>query len=457
MRAVLKSGICVVIGYAVWVLGGCVKSREYNAVENNCSSNLKANATFLEVKDYYVDKTVQIQEDLIIEGYVISSDESGNFFNVLYIQDKPVNPTAGFQIEIDMRDSHLLYPVGAKVFIRSKGLYLGKTRDVFKLGGAFTAFGNITVGRLPALIADQHIIVACGDREALEPQKIALDELAPGYTHTLVQFSKVEIVAEELGEPFAIPREETARHLVDCRGNGMVLWNSGFSDFQSNKVPEGNGTIVGVLLQERNDFKLAIRSLKDIDFAGSRCAEEMTEGSSTDIFISELADPDNDAKARFLELYNSSDTPVSLNGWMLRRYTNDNLTVGATVDLSNQIIEAQGTLVLSPNAAAFEAVYGFLPDMEVGRNSPADSNGDDTIELVGPLGQVIDIFGVVGEDGSGTDHEFENGRAVRNPGIIQGNARYDADEWTIYNDSGGFGTLLQPQIAPQDFTPGTRN
>ena len=106
-------------------------------------------------------------------------------------------------------------------------------------------------------------------------------------------------------------------------------------------------------------------------------------------------------------------------------------------------------MVIASNAQEFQFVYGFPPDMEAGSNSPADSNGDDTIVLVDPFGSVIDIFGVVGEDGSGTNHEFEDGRALRKSVIANGNPTYVFSEWIIYNDTGAAGTINQPQNAPQ--------
>ncbi len=112
---------------------------------------------------------------------------------------------------------------------------------------------------------------------------------------------------------------------------------------------------------------------------------------------------------------------------------------------------------ISPNAEEFELVYGFPPDLGVSTNSPADSNGDDNLELVDPFGEVVDVFGVIGEDGSGTNHEFEDGRAVRNLDVVEGNPVYTFSEWTIYNDSGDAGTIQQPQNAPEDFSPGVRD
>ena len=439
------------------ILFACVKDRKFEMPESECNQNISANISFAEVKNLYVEKTLQIQQDLIIEAYVISSDKEGNFFSVLHFQNSPVNPKEGFQIEIDMRDSHLFYPAGSKIYIKLKGLYLGKSKDVFKLGGTFTSFGNVSVGRLPAAILDQHIFVSCDAQSILESTKVTIGELNEKLTNTLVQFSEVEISEEELGETFADLREETERALVDCKNNQITLVNSGFSDFQSEKLPIENGMITGVLLREKDKFKLAIRSLDDIDFNKVRCEEEINEFSSKNIFISELADPENNSKARFVELYNASDTSLSLKGWLLRRYTNSNVEVSSTIDLSKFNIKPQATLVISPNAEEFEVVYGFPPNMGVGSNSPADSNGDDNLELIDPFGIIVDAFGVIGEDGSGTNHDFQNGRALRNSTVLEGNPVYTFNEWTIYNDKGEATTIKQPKIAPDDFTPGIRN
>ena len=448
IRALLSSAVIVF---------GCVKDRNFDPPKSSCTSDLVANATYAEVKNLYEGQTLKIQEDLIIEGFVNSSDDAGNFFSVLYFQDSPTNPTEGFQIEIDVRDSHLFYPEGSRIFIKLKGLYLGKSKDVFKLGGVLTGFGNESVGRLPAAIVNQHIVVSCDEKAIIEPTQVSIQDLNENLTNTLVRLTAVEILEEQLGQIFAIAREETERTLTDCNDNEVILRNSGFSDFQAELLPEGNGYVIGVLLRENDDFSLAIRSLKDIDFSDERCEDVIEEFTSTDIFISELADPDNNTGARFVELYNSASEPLSLKSWSLRRYTNANTEVSSTIDLSELTISAESTLVISPNATEFETVYSFAPDLGVSTNSPADSNGDDNLELVDPFGTVIDVFGIVGEDGTGTNHEFEDGKAVRNPDIRKANATYTFEEWTIYNDTGAAGTINQPQNAPEDFAPNDRN
>ena len=440
--------------FCLIILSACIKSRTFESPESFCISEFIANTTYAEVKALYIDETIQIQENLIIEGYVISSDEQGNFFSVLHFQNHPVNPTEGFQIEIDVRDTHLRYPVGSKIYIKLKGLYLGKSKDVFKIGGVFTSFGNVSVGRLPAAVVNQHIFLSCDEKTIVQPVRVSIDNLQEKLTNILVQFDNLEIVEEELGLPYAVESKETERILNDCNDAKITLLNSGFSEFQSELLPHKNGSIVGVLNREKENYRLAIRSLEDINFTNERCEDVVDEFTSNAIFISELADPDNSTGARFVELYNAALEPLSLKGWQLHRYTNGNTEISSTIDLSDLNIEAESTLVISPNAMEFELVYGFAPDITAGTNSPADSNGDDNLVLVDPFGNVIDIFGVIGEDGTGTNHEFEDGRAVRNLDITTGNATYTFSEWIIYNDSGDSDTINQAHYAPDDFTPG---
>lgn len=441
------------VGLALF--SSCVKTKDFDPPEIRCNDDLIANITIQEVKLLYTDSTVQIHDDLVLEGFVVSSDREGNFFGNLHFQDSPIDPTQGLEIEIDVRDSHLFYGVGQKILIKLKGLYLGKSKGVFKIGGVFTSFGNMSVGRIPAMAVNQHLFVPCGPPAIIDPLSATIDGLNDDMISTLVQFDGLEIVKEEVGLPFAAPQEGTQRRLKDCDGNEIVLLNSGYADFQAELLPEGNGTVTGILTQENNTFQLVIRDLADMDLTGERCPPD--QQTSDQIFISELADPDNNTGARFVELYNSGSKPLSLKGWSLRRYTNANNEVSSSIDLSNFTIGAESTFVISPNAVEFEIVYGFPPDLGVKTNSPADSNGDDNLELVDPFGTVMDSFGIVGEDGSGTDHEFEDGRAIRIAGITKANPSYTFSEWTVYNDTGESATIKMPQNAPENFTPGKRN
>lgn len=447
--------LCIAV-ICMTVLSGCVKNRDFEPPTLECAEGIQPNSSYSDIKNLYVDETIQIQEDLVIEGYVISSDKEGNFFSVIHFQDSPSNSSEGLQIEVDLRDSHLFFDVGQRIIIKLKGLYLGKSKEVFKLGGVFSSFGNLSVGRLPNTAVFDHILVACEVPETIVPFPTQITGLNEEMVGTLITIENVEVSEDNLGLSFALEREETERLLMDCEDNELTLLNSGFSDFQEMILPEKRGAITGLLTQDNGDYQLVIRDLEDIQFDQERCEDVIDEFTSRNIFFSELADPNNNAGARFVEIYNAGEEALSLKGWQLLRYTNAGTEISSSLNLSEYTMEGQSTLVISPNVLEFENVYGFAPDVASGTNSPADSNGDDNLQLVDPFGTIIDMFGLIGEDGSGTNHEFEDGRAVRKIEVTLGNPVYSFSEWILYNDTGNNGTINLPQSAPADFTPGQR-
>ncbi|NJB36880.1 DUF5689 domain-containing protein [Croceivirga sp. JEA036] len=444
------------LGFLVLFFLGCVVDKDFEAPEQNCLAPWKPNTTYEAVKGLYKGETVQILQDLVIEGYVTSSDQAGNFFSVLHFQDKPENPTDGMQLQLDVRATHLRYPPGSKITINLNDLYLGQSKGVYTLGGTFVAFGATSVGRLPALKVPEHLFVSC-EQGAIIPNKLALKDIDSTKTNTLVQFENMEFDATLLDSTYAQPQVTVDRMLLNCQDETLMLKTSGFSDFSSAILPAGSGTITGVLLRERNDYFLVLRDTLDVQFTKERCAAVITEFTSDALFFTELADPNNNADARFIELYYAGNENLSLNKWSIQRYTNANTEVSSVIDLSEIVLEPNTFLIIAKNASEFERVYGFSPDMEAGSNSPADSNGDDNLFLVDPFGTVIDAFGVIGEDGTGTNHEFEDGKAIRNSNIIKANPIFSPEEWQVFNDSGSPDTVNSPQNAPEDFSPSQRD
>jgi hypothetical protein len=168
------------------------------------------------------------------------------------------------------------------------------------------------------------------------------------------------------------------------------------------------------------------------------------------IFITEIADPNNASSARFVELFNMGTSDVDLgSGWALQRWTNAVAEPQTAVALTGTI-PAGGFYLVSNNGSAFETMYGVAADQDVGTGGVGDSNGDDNIALLDASSTIVDMFGVAGEDGSGTGHEFEDGRAERVSTVTSGNATWTASEWDIDNDSGGGDGA---QDAPGGFDP----
>ena len=73
-------------------------------------------------------------------------------------------------------------------------------------------------------------------------------------------------------------------------------------------------------------------------------------------------------------------------------------------------------------------------NQDIGTGGFADSNGDDNMALLNN-GEIVDMFGVAGEDGTGTWHEFEDGRAERAFDSVSGCVADCEALWNIDNDS----------------------
>ena len=173
------------------------------------------------------------------------------------------------------------------------------------------------------------------------------------------------------------------------------------------------------------------------------------------VIITELADPTNSAGARFVEIYNVSDSDVDLTDWELRRWTNANADPqGTGVDLTPIGTLTPGSFaIIAANGTTFSSVYGIDADIIAGTGGPADSNGDDKIAIFDASDTTIDIYGTPGvsSNNSNTADNFEDGRAERAASVSSSNPVWTATEWNTDNDQ-GYGSGAQN--APDGFDPG---
>ena len=84
--------------------------------------NLPVNITIAELKSRHtLDQYEEITDDATLAGLVVSDDTEDNFFKQLVIQDA----TGGIEMRIEMSDLHNVYPVGRKIYVKLKGIWLG--------------------------------------------------------------------------------------------------------------------------------------------------------------------------------------------------------------------------------------------------------------------------------------------------------------------------------------------
>jgi len=413
----------------------------------NYSNALTPTITISEVKEMYQGTMIEfgVNTNYVMEGYVVSSDEYGNFKEKLVLQDAVENPTSGIQILLENETIFEDYTIGDKIFVKLNKLYMSKNDNILTLG--FPNGDKIT--KIDALVINQFLYNSKENFE-IQPTEIFISEVQnPEYENTLVSVLDVQLVENELGKAFTFftgTNDET-RTLETCGEiTKLTVFTNGNATFSNELFPEGHGTITGVL-----STHLEIRNTNDIQFfeAFESCPIIIPK-----IMITEVADPTNSTTARFVELYNAGDSEINLTGWKLNKYVNGSTTISSSpIELNGITIPTNGFVIIANTGYA--TIFSDSPTIE---STYISGNGDDVYELVDNTGITIDIFGVIGEDGNGTNWEYLDGRAVRNIEITTPSPNFTSNEWAIYSVASN-SLITNPnsaQNAPNDYTPRER-
>jgi hypothetical protein len=273
MKTLLKNLSIILLVILGISLNSCVK-QQFDVPPSNCDTldTIQANITIKQLKQMlpvYQD-TLKITDDLIIEGYVISNDQYGNFYKELVIQDT----TAGISILLDQTYLYTVYPQGQKIIVKLKGLYLGRQYGVVKLGSTYDDNGITRFGRIQGQeVIDLHLLKTCINQPQ-KPLTISIDQINDDLLYRYVQLSPVQFTEDELGttwaNPYADPPQAVNHHLIDTNGNSIIVRTSGYASFAAEPIPEGSGTFVAILGKYNNDYQLYVNSPKELDMSYDR-------------------------------------------------------------------------------------------------------------------------------------------------------------------------------------------
>lgn len=247
-------------------------------------------------------------------GYVISSDEGGNFFEELVLQDRPENPTAGIVVQVDVSPLFTIYNFGRKVYVKLDGLSVAVRNGVIQLG---RREGN-NLAKISAARMTEHLI-RTPEVATIVPLEISItdfsNELESLYIRLNdVQFNRFEVLGDN-PKTFAAEDDDQfdgERLLESCEGNSSVLLStSTFADFKSLLLPANRGSVEGVLTRDFFDdfYTIYINTPEALNFNDdSRCDPiEISCGLSTTIGANNL----------FMDSFETQtlNNLISGNGW----------------------------------------------------------------------------------------------------------------------------------------------
>ena len=259
---------------------GVEENQKLNSLLSNIESGTMSMISMSQLKALRVSgEAVEITSDLVLMGYVTSSDASGNFYKEIYLQDDPSSPTDAIRVLIDVSDSYNMFNPGREVYINLNGLYIGE----YRTGDGVISLGELDAGQnrianIREAVVKNHILRSSTTSE-LTPLSVKFSEISDAHIGIKVQISDVSVVSSQVGKPFVDPNDsyDTQRNLEACEGFGktsFILETSAFANFKQNLLPAGTGTISGIVSKTYNgdNLVLMLNSINDVDLTGEACS-----------------------------------------------------------------------------------------------------------------------------------------------------------------------------------------
>ena len=231
---------------------------------NDPVASITANTSILDLKakywndaDNYID-TIETREDgshYIISGRVISSDESGNVFKSLVIQDE----TAALAISINSYNLYLNYRVGQEIVMDVTGMCIGKYAGLQQMGmpswyengktwqASFMSPEYFQAHRELNGIPQPSLIDTITVNSFSEIYENANPDGLRQWQSQLVRFNNVYFEnggTQKFSEYHSNGMEQI---LKDVNGGTLIVRTSGYCNFWNNTLPSGNGDVVGIL------------------------------------------------------------------------------------------------------------------------------------------------------------------------------------------------------------------
>ena len=148
---------------------------EYQKIYMDSDFDTTTFVTIAEVKDMYKangNKPYKVEQSLIIKGQVTTSDQVGNLYKSLYIQDE----TAGIEIKIGKNGLYNEYKLGQWIYVDCADLTIGDYNGMINIGYEDPS-GEYETGYLEhSYIIDIHIFKGMYD-EPVEPVEVTEEDI----------------------------------------------------------------------------------------------------------------------------------------------------------------------------------------------------------------------------------------------------------------------------------------
>ena len=203
--------------------------------------------------------SIPVGSNIIICGYVSTSDEWGNNYKYINIEDE----TGGIQIKIDNKALYHKYRLGQRVYVKCDGLVLGDYRKLPQLG----LWANGSMQPIPSFKAYLYIFPDGSPMGA--PNPIVMTSIPKANDIPATMYNRRVILegatfVEGGMATFSDPGASTSHDIQMSDGTTITLRTSNYATFASEMLPVGTGSITGILTRYNNYVQLVINSPDDL-------------------------------------------------------------------------------------------------------------------------------------------------------------------------------------------------
>ena len=289
----------LILTVSLGTLSSCVNSDNYSTPESTLTTyELTTTTTVAAVNLAASANPIKYTTDDIIEAYVTSNDESGTFYKSISFQSIPTDAAApiGFSVPINATTLYGKgFTPGRKVFIKLKGLYIGKIFGSLQIGSLYEG----TIGRISEFEWKNHLFPSA--TKVAEDSFVRTLTLADAYKdanqNTLIELDLVQFVDASINRTYydVDSGGGATNHLLSSTTGGTqrIIRFSSFAPFTGKQVPSGSGKIRGVLSKYSTDFQFVVRYESDIKLINPRTDINPTIVGNATAFSTILNEPFN--------------------------------------------------------------------------------------------------------------------------------------------------------------------
>ena len=214
-----------------------------------------------------------VSDNIIVSGIVTANDKSGNLYKEIYVEDS----TGAIKLLLDVTGLYATYPIGRRIFILVKGLYLSDDAGNILLGSRAVVSG---IPSLRGILSTEipNYVKAGSILNPVVPTVVTISQLGTNmqnpFIGRLIQLQGYEFSPSDTTFTYgdtSFYKADRNINIQNCNNSRAIIRSSAYSNFAPLRVPNGNGNLTAIYTVFRTTKQFVIRDTADVQFNNPRC------------------------------------------------------------------------------------------------------------------------------------------------------------------------------------------